>query len=280
MCSSRRRPAPRRGSRRAPRGSWPCRPRGHMHIYTQDMHVTNNNMNNPMISNNINNMYIYILYVCMYVCMHACMYASMYVCMHASMHVCMYVCPAECLRVVIETLIDDEEGHQVSLDTKISDAACERMGDVLEAAGGLIDPYTPAAKPFMMSMHEPHGIDFTNDADAFRSLYRDSRKAPKNWQACSRHPRRQMDRQVKMEHACGQFSKNSIQMDSLSTRRGARDAGFAKRNHEIGGLRPTQRGWESSRAARRHKTTLLNQEIREVRACRENSGLYWGALEA
>ena len=78
--------------------------------------------------------------------------------------------PAECLRVVIETLIQDEEEHQVSLDTEISDAACERMGDVLEAAGGLLDPYTPAAKPFMMSMHEPHGIDFTNDADAFRSL--------------------------------------------------------------------------------------------------------------
>ena len=41
--------------------------------------------------------------------------------------------PAECLRVVFETLIQDEEGHQVSLDTEISDAACERMGDVLEA---------------------------------------------------------------------------------------------------------------------------------------------------
>ena len=78
--------------------------------------------------------------------------------------------PAECLRVVIETLMHDEEGHQVSLDTKISNGACERMGDVLEAAGGLVDPYTPAAKPFMMSMHEPHGIDMTNDAGAFRNL--------------------------------------------------------------------------------------------------------------
>ena len=78
--------------------------------------------------------------------------------------------PAECLRAVIETLVHDEEGHQVSLDTKISDTACERMGDVLEAAGGLTDPCTQAAKPFMMSMHEPHGIDFTNDADAFRNL--------------------------------------------------------------------------------------------------------------
>ena len=44
------------------------------------------------------------------------------------------------------------------------------MGDVLEAAGGLIDPWTPAAKPFMMTMHDPHGIDPTNDADALRSL--------------------------------------------------------------------------------------------------------------
>ena len=44
------------------------------------------------------------------------------------------------------------------------------MGDVPEAAGGLIDPWTPAAKPLMITMHGPHGIDATNDADAFRSL--------------------------------------------------------------------------------------------------------------
>ena len=44
------------------------------------------------------------------------------------------------------------------------------MGDVLEAAGGLIDPWTPAAKPFMMAMHGPHGNDAKNGADAFRSL--------------------------------------------------------------------------------------------------------------
>ena len=80
--------------------------------------------------------------------------------------------PAECLRLVIETRIHDEQGHQISLDTHthISDDACERMGDVLEAAGGMIDPWTPAAKPFMMATHGPHGIDATNDADAFRSL--------------------------------------------------------------------------------------------------------------
>ena len=78
--------------------------------------------------------------------------------------------PAECLRIVIETLVHDEKGHQVSLDIDISDIACERMGDVLEAAGGLIDPWTPAAKPFMMTMHDPHGIDATNDTDAFRNL--------------------------------------------------------------------------------------------------------------
>ena len=48
--------------------------------------------------------------------------------------------PAECFRIVIEVLMNDEKGHQVSLDTGISDDACELMGDVLEAAGGLIDP--------------------------------------------------------------------------------------------------------------------------------------------
>ena len=31
-------------------------------------------------------------------------------------------------------------------------------------------PYTPAAKPFMISMHAAHGIGPTDDADAFRSL--------------------------------------------------------------------------------------------------------------
>ena len=50
------------------------------------------------------------------------------------------------------------------------DTTCELLGDVLEAARGFLCPYTPAAKPFMKSMHKPHGIDFTNDGDAFRSL--------------------------------------------------------------------------------------------------------------
>ena len=80
------------------------------------------------------------------------------------------VAPAECLRVVIETLIQDEVGHQVSLLTKLSDTTCGLLGDVLEAAGGLLCPYTPAAKPFMKSMHAAHEIDSTHDGDAFRSL--------------------------------------------------------------------------------------------------------------
>ena len=81
------------------------------------------------------------------------------------------ITPAECLRVVIETLqIQDEVGHQVSLLTQLTDATCEALGDVLEAAGGPLCPYTPAAKPFMMSMHAAHKIGPTHDADAFRSL--------------------------------------------------------------------------------------------------------------
>ena len=78
--------------------------------------------------------------------------------------------PPEGLRVVIETLVQDEVGHQVSLGTQISDKTCELLDDVLEAAGGLLCPYIPVAKPFMKSMHKPHGIDFTNDGDAFHSL--------------------------------------------------------------------------------------------------------------
>ena len=80
------------------------------------------------------------------------------------------VAPAGCLRVVIETLIQDEVGHQVSLVTKLSDTTCELLGDVLEAAGGLLCPYAPAAKPFMKSMHSAHEINSTHDGDAFRSL--------------------------------------------------------------------------------------------------------------
>ena len=40
--------------------------------------------------------------------------------------------PEEGLRVVIETLIQDEVGHQVSFSTQMSDTTCELLGDVLE----------------------------------------------------------------------------------------------------------------------------------------------------
>ena len=80
------------------------------------------------------------------------------------------VSPEESLRVVIETLIQDEVGHQVSLSTQMGDTTCERLGDVLEAAGGLLRLYTLAAKPFMASMHKPHQIGHTHAGDAFRSL--------------------------------------------------------------------------------------------------------------
>ena len=76
----------------------------------------------------------------------------------------------ECLRVVIETLIQGESAHQVSTRTLLPDKKCESLGDVLEAAGGLLSPYTPAAKPFMRSMHAAHNIKPEHDADAFRSL--------------------------------------------------------------------------------------------------------------
>ena len=61
--------------------------------------------------------------------------------------------PAECLRVVIETLVHDEEGHQVSLDTMISDTACERLGDVLEAAGGLCNRPVHAGGQALHDVH-------------------------------------------------------------------------------------------------------------------------------
>ena len=72
--------------------------------------------------------------------------------------------------MVIETLIQDEIDHQVSTRTRLTDVTCETLGDVLEAAGGLLCPCTPAAKPFMITMHAAHRTGPTHDADAFRSL--------------------------------------------------------------------------------------------------------------
>ena len=60
--------------------------------------------------------------------------------------------------------------HQQKAYVCSGDTTCELLGDVLEAARGFLCPYTPAAKPFMKSMHKPHGIDFTHVGDAFRSL--------------------------------------------------------------------------------------------------------------
>ena len=77
---------------------------------------------------------------------------------------------AACLRIVIETLVQEEKPHQVSTHTRLPDNKCESLGDVLEAAGGLLSPYTPAAKKVMHSMHAAHGITAMDDADAFRSL--------------------------------------------------------------------------------------------------------------
>ena len=77
---------------------------------------------------------------------------------------------AACLRIVIETLVQEEKPHQVSTHTHLPDNKCESLGDVLEAAGGLLSPYTPAAKKVMHSMHAAHGITAMDDADAFRSL--------------------------------------------------------------------------------------------------------------
>ena len=60
--------------------------------------------------------------------------------------------PAKCLRVVIETLIQDEVGHRVSLGTKIGDATCELLGDVLEAARGTLLPIHTGGQ----AIHEVH----------------------------------------------------------------------------------------------------------------------------
>ena len=77
-----------------------------------------------------------------------------------------------CIRdsIVLETLVQEEKPHQVSTQTPLPDNKCESLGDVLEAAGGLLSPYTPAAKKVMRSMHTAHDITARDDADAFRSL--------------------------------------------------------------------------------------------------------------
>ena len=54
----------------------------------------------------------------------------------------------------------------------ISTSAQERLGDILAAAGGVLGPYTPAAKSMMATMHEAHGINQRSDTNALNKLFK------------------------------------------------------------------------------------------------------------
>ena len=78
--------------------------------------------------------------------------------------------PEECLRLVLASLAHDGAGQRVTLLKGISVSAQERLGDIIEAAGGALGPYTPAANSLMASMHTAHGINQRSDTNALIKL--------------------------------------------------------------------------------------------------------------
>ena len=78
--------------------------------------------------------------------------------------------PEVCLRLVLAILAHGEPGQRVTLLQNITTSAQERLGDILEAAGGVLGPYTPAAKSMMATMHEAHGIDQRSNTNALSKL--------------------------------------------------------------------------------------------------------------
>ena len=78
--------------------------------------------------------------------------------------------PEACLRLVLATLAHDEPGQRVTLQEHISTDAQERLGDILEAAGGVLGPYTPAAKSMTATVHDAHGLNQRSDTNALTKL--------------------------------------------------------------------------------------------------------------
>ena len=78
--------------------------------------------------------------------------------------------PEECLRLVLAILAHHGPGQGVTLLQDISTSAQERLGDIIEAAGGVLGPYAPAATSLMATMHEAHGIDQWSDTNALIKL--------------------------------------------------------------------------------------------------------------
>ena len=78
--------------------------------------------------------------------------------------------PEECLRLVLASLAHDEAGQKVTLLQGISLRAQERLGNIIGAAGGVLGPYTPAAKSLMASMHTAHGTNQRSDTNALIKL--------------------------------------------------------------------------------------------------------------
>jgi hypothetical protein len=82
------------------------------------------------------------------------------------------ILPEVCLRLVLAGLAHDESTQRVALrqEGDITPAQQERLGDIIEAAGGVLGPYTPSARALMASMHRAHNIDQLSDTDALSKL--------------------------------------------------------------------------------------------------------------
>ena len=83
------------------------------------------------------------------------------------------VAPPVALRLVLASLVHSEGGHRICLrdpEQAVSPAAQERMGDVLEAIGGLLAPFSTQTKAIMQDMRDKHRINGDMIADAFKDF--------------------------------------------------------------------------------------------------------------
>ena len=81
--------------------------------------------------------------------------------------------PCVALRLVLASLSHSEEKHRITLrdpSRTISTDLQERLGDVLEAAGGILSPYNSQVRAIMQSMHATHRITAAMVADAFKDF--------------------------------------------------------------------------------------------------------------
>ena len=74
------------------------------------------------------------------------------------------------LRLVLATMTSHEPSQAIDVTTKITKSACEKMGDLLEAVGGILAPYNQSAIQLRKMLQSKHAFAPGDAADAMRGL--------------------------------------------------------------------------------------------------------------